>query len=108
MDTKEPGQGLSRRQVLSTAGLAAVAIPLAARPAAALVRQADVAGAPGPEQVHVQFGASGSMSLRGNACVVLRQLLEAVINILRHEASLLDPAFLPAGGSHPNETLLLL
>ena len=59
MDPEGNGRQLSRRQVLTTAGLVAVAIPLAAqRPAAAaLVRQADVAGAPGPEQVHVQFGA---------------------------------------------------
>lgn len=60
MDTKEPGHELSRRQVLSTAGLAAVAVPLAVRRSPALVRQADVAGAPGPEQVHVQFGADAS------------------------------------------------
>jgi hypothetical protein len=59
MDPEGNGRQLSRRQVLTTAGLVAVAVPLAAqRPAsAALVRQADVAGAPGPEQVHVQFGA---------------------------------------------------
>jgi hypothetical protein len=44
--------------VLSTAGLAAVAVPLAARwrTAPALIRRADTAGAPGPEGVHVQFG----------------------------------------------------
>src|SRR5215472_12764080 len=59
MDPEGNGRQLSRRQVLTTAGLVAVAVPLAAqRPAAAaLVRQADVAGAAGPEQVHVQFGA---------------------------------------------------
>jgi len=60
MDTEGAGRDLSRRQVLSTAGLAAVAVPLAARYAPALVRQADKAGAPGPEQVHVQFGADAS------------------------------------------------
>ena len=60
MDTEGAGRDLSRRQVLSTAGLAAVAVPLAARYAPALVRQADKAGAPEPEQVHVQFGADAS------------------------------------------------
>lgn len=62
MNTSGAGQGLSRRQALSTAGLAAVAVPLAApqRKAPALVRHADVAGAPGPEQVHVQFGADAA------------------------------------------------
>jgi 3',5'-cyclic AMP phosphodiesterase CpdA len=59
MDTEGAGQELSRRQVLSTAGLAAVAVPIAMR-APALVRRADVAGAPGPEQVHVQFGADAA------------------------------------------------
>jgi len=61
MDTKGAGQEISRRQVLSTAGLAAVAVPVAGRrPASALVRTADTAGAPGPEQVHVQFGADAA------------------------------------------------
>ncbi len=61
MDTKGAGQDISRRQVLSTAGLAAVAVPLAVRrPASALVRTADTAGAAGPEQVHVQFGADAA------------------------------------------------
>jgi hypothetical protein len=61
MDTEGAGQVLSRRQVLSTAGLAAVAVPLAARrQAPALVRRSDAAGAPGPEQVHVQFGADAA------------------------------------------------
>lgn len=61
MDTKSAGQEISRRQVLSTAGLAAVAVPLAVRrSASALVRTADTAGAPGPEQVHVQFGADAA------------------------------------------------
>jgi hypothetical protein len=61
MDNKGAGQKLSRRQVLATAGLAGVAIPLATqRPAAALVRRADVSGALQPEQVHVQFGADAS------------------------------------------------
>ncbi len=53
------GQQISRRTVLSAAGLAAVAVPLAATGrarAASLVRRADSAGAPGPEGVHVQFG----------------------------------------------------
>ena len=60
-------QGFSRRQLLSTAGLAAVAVPLAAagntrpgRRAAALVRRPGAAGAPQPEQAHVQFGADAA------------------------------------------------
>src|SRR6516162_7030118 len=58
MGTESGGPELSRRQVLSTAGLAAVAVPFATRRhAPALVRRPDAAGAPGPEQVHVQFGA---------------------------------------------------
>src|SRR5215469_738592 len=61
MGTEDGGPGLSRRQVLSTAGLAAMAVPFAARRhAPALVRRPDVAGAPGPEQVHVQFGADAA------------------------------------------------
>src|SRR5215470_9379962 len=61
MDVEGAGQELSRRQVLSAAGLAAVAVPLAARrQAPALVRRADIAGAPGPEQVHIQFGADAA------------------------------------------------
>jgi hypothetical protein len=53
------GQEISRRKVLSAAGLAAVAMPLVTTgraEAASLVRRADSAGAPGPEGVHVQFG----------------------------------------------------
>src|ERR1700737_1093547 len=61
MDTKGAGQESPRRQVLTTAGLAAVAVPLATqRQASALVRRADTAGAPRPEQVHVQFGADAA------------------------------------------------
>ena len=72
MDAGQPGHDVSRRQVLSTAGLAAVAAPLAAagqlaasqhgarRTAAGLVRRPDQAGAPGPEQLHVQFGADAA------------------------------------------------
>jgi hypothetical protein len=60
MDTEGAGRKFSRRQVLSSAGLAAVAVPLATRQAPALVRQADSARAPGPEQVHVQFGADAA------------------------------------------------
>src|SRR5215469_13584623 len=58
MDAEESGRDISRRQVLSTAGLAAVAFPLVARSrsAPALIRRADAIGAPGPEGVHVQFG----------------------------------------------------
>jgi phosphodiesterase/alkaline phosphatase D-like protein len=61
MDTEGAGQELSRRQVLAAAGLAAVAVPLATqRQAPALVRRADIAGAPRPEHVHVQFGADAA------------------------------------------------
>src|SRR5262250_2855118 len=61
MGTDGGGPGLSRRQVLSTAGLAAMAVPFATRRhAPALVRRPDVAGAPGREQVHVQFGADAA------------------------------------------------
>src|SRR5215467_13573697 len=61
METEGTGQGPSRRQVLSAAGLAAVAVPFATRrQAPALVRRAGVAGAPPPEQVHVQFGADAA------------------------------------------------
>jgi len=60
-DTKGAGQELSRRQALTAAGLVAVAVPLATRrQAPALVRRAGIAGAPGPEQVHVQFGADAA------------------------------------------------
>ncbi|HXJ26917.1 MAG TPA: hypothetical protein VNH17_14495, partial [Streptosporangiaceae bacterium] len=54
---------LSRRQALAAAGAAAVAVPLAAAgraQAAPLVRQADVAGAPTPQGLHVQFGADAA------------------------------------------------
>ena len=54
---------LSRRQALAAAGAAAVAVPLAAAgraQAAPLVRQADVAGAPTPQSLHVQFGADAA------------------------------------------------
>ncbi|MGN6794924.1 MAG: hypothetical protein ACTHJW_21260, partial [Streptosporangiaceae bacterium] len=61
------GQDYSRRQVLSTAGLAAVAVPLvasaksgAARRAASLVRHPGKSGAPQPGQVHVQYGADAA------------------------------------------------
>src|SRR5258708_16604097 len=58
MDGDGARQELSRRQVLSTAGLAAVAVPLVKLHAApALIRRPDAVGAPGPEQVLVQFGA---------------------------------------------------
>src|SRR5262249_59083336 len=70
MDAGKGGQDFSRRQVLSTAGLAAVAVPLAAngkfgagRRAAALVRRAGKAGAPQPEQLHVQFGADAAQQV---------------------------------------------
>ncbi len=62
-----PGSGMSygpevsRRQVLITGGVAATAPLLGGhRRAPSLVRRADAAGAPLPEQVHVQFGADAS------------------------------------------------
>jgi len=63
MNGADAGQGISRRKVLTTAGLAAVAVPLAAAgpaKAASLIRQADTAGAPDPEGVHVQYGADAA------------------------------------------------
>jgi hypothetical protein len=54
---------ISRRQALAAAGAAAVAVPLATAghaKAAPLVRQADVAGAPSPQGLHVQFGADAA------------------------------------------------
>src|SRR5215468_7317133 len=57
------GQEISWRKVLTAAGLAAVAVPLAATgraQAASLVRRADSAGAPSPEGTHVQFGADAA------------------------------------------------
>ena len=54
---------ISRRQALAAAGAAAVAVPFAASGramAAPLVRQADVAGAPSPQGLHVQFGADAA------------------------------------------------
>ena len=57
------GQGISRRKVLAAAGLAAVAVPLAATgraQAASLVRRADSAGAPSPQGTHVQFSADAA------------------------------------------------
>src|SRR5215469_16516955 len=54
---------ISRRQVLAAAGAAAVAAPFVASGramAATLVRQADVAGAPSPQGLHVQFGANAA------------------------------------------------
>jgi Purple acid Phosphatase, N-terminal domain/Calcineurin-like phosphoesterase len=63
------GHDYSRRQVLSSAGLAAVAVPLVAsaksgspRRAASLIRRSGKSGAPQPEQVHVQFGADAADS----------------------------------------------
>src|SRR5215475_6298944 len=57
------GQEISRRKVLTAAGLAAVAVPLAATgraQAASLVRRADSIGAPSPGGTHVQFGADAA------------------------------------------------
>src|SRR5262245_46255074 len=55
---------VSRRQVLLSGGLAAT-VPLLAstRSAPSLVRRPDAAGAPPPEQVHVQFGADAATQI---------------------------------------------
>src|SRR5258708_12166885 len=56
MDSDGARQELSRRQVLSTAGLAAVAVPLVKlHGAPALIRRPDAVGAPRPQPVHFQF-----------------------------------------------------
>src|SRR5215469_1641404 len=63
MSAENAGQKISRRTVLSAAGLAAVTVPLASAgraQAASLVRQADVTGAPAPQGLHVQYGANAS------------------------------------------------
>ena len=44
----------------------------------------------------------------GRVGVVLRQLLETVVDILRNQAALLDPAFLAAVGADADEAPLLL
>ncbi len=56
------GHDISRRAVLSAAGLAAVAVPLTAKGASAatLMKTADSAGAPSPDGLHVQFGSDAS------------------------------------------------
>ena len=58
--------------------------------------------------VHVELGAGGSVGLHRRLGIVLRQFLESVVDILRHQAALFDPAFLAAVGSHPQEAPLLL
>jgi hypothetical protein len=72
MDAGTGGLDFSRRRLLAATGLAALAAPLAAggqagsgqhsgqRRAAALVRRPGAAGAPAPEQLHVQFGADAA------------------------------------------------
>ncbi len=63
MNADGNGLAISRRQALVAVGAAAVAVPLAAAgqaKAATLVRQADVAGAPSPQGLHVQFGAEAA------------------------------------------------
>ncbi|HEX9035195.1 MAG TPA: metallophosphoesterase family protein [Streptosporangiaceae bacterium] len=58
----EAGQAdVSRRQVLSAAGITLAAAPLARmNTAPALVRRPGIAGAPAPGQLHVQFGADAT------------------------------------------------
>src|SRR5215470_50074 len=63
MNGEGAGKEISRRKVLTAAGLAAVAVPLATAgqaKAASLLRRADIAGAPSPQGLHVQFGADAS------------------------------------------------
>ena len=66
--------GTSRRQILVTGGIATAAALLLAGPAVAaelakrssaptLVRRPDAAGAPPPEQLHVQFGADAATQI---------------------------------------------
>jgi hypothetical protein len=64
------GPEVSRRQILKSGGLAATAPLLLSTPALAgawgapaLVRRPDVAGAPAPEQIHVQFGADAATQI---------------------------------------------
>ena len=59
-------------------------------------------------EVHVEFGAGRSVGLHLLAGIVAGQLLEGIVNILRNQAALLDPAFLSGVGAHPQETPLLL
>jgi hypothetical protein len=55
---------VTRRQILLSGGLAATVPLLASTPSAAsLVRRPDVAGAPPPEQVHLQFGADAATQI---------------------------------------------
>jgi hypothetical protein len=63
MGAEGNGHNISRRAVLSAAGLAAVAAPLATAKgahAATLLKSADAAGAPSPAGLFVQFGANAS------------------------------------------------
>ncbi|WP_026341846.1 purple acid phosphatase family protein [Actinomadura atramentaria] len=57
--------GTSRRQVLRGLGGAAIAVPVLGRAgtAAALVTTPDRAGAPAPEQLHLQFGADAAREM---------------------------------------------
>jgi hypothetical protein len=64
------GRRVSRRQILVSGGLAATApwllgaaAPARARSAPGLTRQPDVAGAPPPGQLHVQFGADAASQI---------------------------------------------
>ena len=58
--------------------------------------------------VHVELGSRRPLGLDGGVGIVLRQLLEAVVDLLRHQAALLDPALLAAVGADANESPLLL
>jgi hypothetical protein len=56
---------LNRRDVLRGIGGLAAVVPIVggAKPAAALVKTPDAAGAPAPEQLHVQFGADAAREI---------------------------------------------
>ena len=63
-DSDERPDGDLRRQTLPPGGPAATALLMAgARRAPALVSRPDVAGAPPPEQMHVQFGADAATQI---------------------------------------------
>ncbi len=59
-------------------------------------------------EVHVEFSTSGAVGLYRYAGAVFGKLLKAVIDLLRHQAALFDPALLSLVGLHPKESTLLL
>lgn len=65
-------------------------------------------GVAGRGEMHIDLGARRSPGLDRRAGVVLRQLLEAVIDILRHQAAFLDPTLLAAIGADADKSPLVL